>query len=158
MKAITLHQPWANLIADGYKTIETRGWPTNHRGLIAIHAGRKSADEGITSVARSLAPIAPQIPVELWRAVHDGPFRLGAIVATACIVDCIRMDSSGGWAHDPIEHALGFYAPDRYSWILTGVQKLERPVVARGAQGIWELPDFEAGMVADQVTTFEVPA
>ena len=27
MKAITLHQPWASLIACGLKTIETRDWP-----------------------------------------------------------------------------------------------------------------------------------
>jgi hypothetical protein len=37
----TLHQPWASLVAKGWKQYETRDWPTNHRGLIVIHAGRK---------------------------------------------------------------------------------------------------------------------
>jgi len=36
MKAISIKQPWANLIAEGKKTIETRTWPTNHRGRILI--------------------------------------------------------------------------------------------------------------------------
>lgn len=36
---LTLHQPWATLIALGAKTVETRGWPTKYRGPIAIHAG-----------------------------------------------------------------------------------------------------------------------
>lgn len=39
VKAITLHQPWASLIAAGVKTIETRSWSTPYRGIIAIHAG-----------------------------------------------------------------------------------------------------------------------
>lgn len=39
MKAITLHQPWASLIALGVKTVETRSWNTNYRGTLAIHAG-----------------------------------------------------------------------------------------------------------------------
>jgi hypothetical protein len=41
LTAITLHQPWASLVAKGWKQYETRDWPTNHRGLIVIHAGRK---------------------------------------------------------------------------------------------------------------------
>jgi hypothetical protein len=34
MKALTLHQPWATLVALGAKQIETRSWPTRHRGLV----------------------------------------------------------------------------------------------------------------------------
>lgn len=36
MKAISLKQPWANLIATGLKTIETRKWSTNYRGELLI--------------------------------------------------------------------------------------------------------------------------
>ena len=32
VKALTLHQPWASLMAWGVKTIETRGWATAYRG------------------------------------------------------------------------------------------------------------------------------
>ncbi len=45
MKAITLHQTWASLIAEGVKTIETRNWPPplhHMKQLIAIHAGKRS--------------------------------------------------------------------------------------------------------------------
>lgn len=38
MKALTLWQPWASLIAVGAKTIETRSWSTTYRGPLAIHA------------------------------------------------------------------------------------------------------------------------
>ncbi len=38
MKALSLRQPWASMIADGRKTIETRTWRTRYRGPLAIHA------------------------------------------------------------------------------------------------------------------------
>ena len=44
MYAITLHQPWASLIALGVKTVETRSWPAPARLMgqtIAIHAGKR---------------------------------------------------------------------------------------------------------------------
>jgi hypothetical protein len=36
MKALSIKQPWANMIANGEKTIETRKWPTKYRGQILI--------------------------------------------------------------------------------------------------------------------------
>lgn len=41
VKALTIRQPWASLIAAGVKTIETRGWSTRYRGPLAIHAGAR---------------------------------------------------------------------------------------------------------------------
>lgn len=41
MKAISLKQPWANLIADGEKTIETRTWSTNYRGPLLIVSSKR---------------------------------------------------------------------------------------------------------------------
>ena len=55
MRALSLRQPWASLIADGHKTIETRTWRTRYRGPLAIHASaRPYADlptGGIVAVA-----------------------------------------------------------------------------------------------------------
>jgi hypothetical protein len=36
MKALSIKQPWANLLASGKKTIETRLWPTDYRGPLLI--------------------------------------------------------------------------------------------------------------------------
>lgn len=41
MKAISLWQPWATLVAIDAKRFETRSWKTNYRGLLAIHAAKK---------------------------------------------------------------------------------------------------------------------
>ena len=39
MRVLTLHQPWASLVAVGAKCFETRSWRTHYRGELAIHAG-----------------------------------------------------------------------------------------------------------------------
>ncbi len=36
MKAISLKQPWANLVTSGKKTLETRKWSTKYRGDLVI--------------------------------------------------------------------------------------------------------------------------
>jgi hypothetical protein len=40
MKAITVKEPWASLIASGAKLVENRSWRTRHRGPLAIHAAK----------------------------------------------------------------------------------------------------------------------
>ena len=47
MKALSLWQPWASLIAAGVKRFETRHWETRHRGPIAIHAAKRLEAVGI---------------------------------------------------------------------------------------------------------------
>jgi hypothetical protein len=40
VQAISVRQPWANLIASGKKSIETRGWSTSHHGLLLIASSK----------------------------------------------------------------------------------------------------------------------
>lgn len=40
MKALSIKQPWAWLIVNGYKDIENRSWDTKYRGLVLIHAAK----------------------------------------------------------------------------------------------------------------------
>lgn len=155
MKAITLHQPWASLIAAGFKTVETRSWPTNVRGPIAIHAGKKAADSGIQDVKDALPPAAiyPDQPNRILDYIFNERWVLGAIVAIADVRDCRRMDAEWIDALDPVEQALGDHKADRYGWILGDVQRIE-PVACRGSQGIWDVPDDVAQAVKNQ--TFDV--
>lgn len=41
IKCLSVRQPWANLIAQGKKTIETRTWSTTYRGPLLIVSSRK---------------------------------------------------------------------------------------------------------------------
>jgi ASCH domain len=47
MKALTVHQPFAEAIVAGEKTVEYRSWPTTYRGPVAIHAGLKGKRNGL---------------------------------------------------------------------------------------------------------------
>ena len=46
MKAVSIKQPWASLIAAGVKTLEIRAWPTDHRGPLLICSSRRPVIEG----------------------------------------------------------------------------------------------------------------
>ena len=84
MKALTLYQPWASLIAHGVKTIETRSWAPPRRLIgqrIAIHAGRKR------EVSRNLHPETLHAVLDLFGNGWGDRIPLGAIVATALLTD-----------------------------------------------------------------------
>jgi len=40
MKALSICQPWAWLIVQGFKDVENRSWKTNYRGTLLIHASK----------------------------------------------------------------------------------------------------------------------
>lgn len=84
MKALTLHQPWASLVAEGVKTIETRSWSTKYRGQLAIHAGKTKANVMETGPEIWAPFIDPDRP---GRLVH--PMNFGAVVAVAQLVDVL---------------------------------------------------------------------
>jgi len=68
---------------------------------------------------------------------HD---RLGLILATAVVTDCIR-ESSNPW----------FVGP--FGWVLEDVEVLKAPVFISGAQGLWRVPqEVEEAVKAAEVT------
>ncbi|HRT84383.1 MAG TPA: ASCH domain-containing protein [Bacteroidales bacterium] len=145
MKAITLWQPWASLIATGAKKIETRSWPTKYRGPLAIHASQKWNDElssmlCIWQIQGGLAPLIGK-PLDLtgmsWPGVKDEHLPRGAIVAICNLVDCVPTDSM---TQKQIEYEkyFGDFSPGRYAWILEDVKKVDIPIPAKGKQGLWE--------------------
>lgn len=116
MKAITLWQPWASLIADRRKTIETRPRPWKHTGLVAIHAGLKVDREACVRFGYD--------PDTIPR---------GCIVAVALKGACVRFPHLSAPA-DP----YGDFTPGRYGYILHAVWRLTKAIPASGMQGFWE--------------------
>jgi activating signal cointegrator 1 len=172
LKALSLTQPWATLVALGAKRIETRSWSTPHRGLIAIHASR-----GFPSWARDTCDEDPFYDVLtragiLWplgdeTLTHKAAERyaglpLGAIVAVARLVEvCPTGDIlTRAAGHDaqfftcsirrPLtaqEAAFGDYASGRFAWLLSGITPLPVPIPCKGALGLWTVPDGIAQQV-----------
>lgn len=144
MKALSLIQPWATLIAVGAKAIETRSWPTEYRGPIAIHASKWLGADGriVNPDVRDcleycyLEPFCSVLTRAGIGRVRDLPS--GAVVATARLVDVVRTD---GLDVDPLEREFGNFAPGRWAWRLDGVCRLATPIPYRGNRGLWDLPD-----------------
>jgi hypothetical protein len=99
VKALSLWQPWASLIAVGAKTIETRGWSTTYRGPLLIHAARKipRLDEAreawaAFSIDVYTATRATEAPSRFPPGEQPAdPLPLGAVVATCILVDVVPM-------------------------------------------------------------------
>lgn len=171
MRGLTLTQPWATLIAQGAKQIETRPWATSYRGPLAIHAAKGLGPVGGN---RGLNELVAQEP--FWstlmaagctfgrRAPTGLP--LGAIVAVCELVsieEILQCDDelNGYWRiiggvrmHWPMtdqERAFGKFAPGRWAWLLSDIRALPEPVPYRGAQGLRELDEATRAMVERQL-------
>lgn len=146
MKAITLHEPWATLVAIGAKKIETRGWATRYRGPLAIHASR-SRQAWHINVAWQEPFFTALRPIH--RKLEDGRigfcFPFGCVIAICRLIDCVLITPKNV-PPDP-ERSFGDYTPGRYAWVLKDIKPLPEPVPVKGRQGLWEwnkLP--EAGL------------
>ena len=147
MKALTLYQPWASLIAHGVKTIETRSWVRGSMWgeRLAIHAGKR-VERSSLDPETERAIVALYGP-EWWMEVPKG-----AVVCTALVADlrCVREtdgevaylsmsfipDASPKVAVDP----HGDFGKGRWLWFLRDIQRLNPPVPAVGRMGLWEWP------------------
>lgn len=148
MKAITLQQPWATLVAIGAKRIETRSWRTAYRGPLVITASKRWPKK-----AQMIALSSPFIE-QLNKANYLPDIPLGVIVATCKLVDCLPMEAHiclpGIFDEYPnlntsMERAFGdFNVIDlhngrrRWAFVLTEVRRISRPVHVKGGLGLWE--------------------
>lgn len=145
MKALTLLQPWAALIALGEKHCETRTWRTPHRGELAIHAGQQLPDYALH--ACYLQPAAGVLG-KAGLGVAD--LRRGCIVAVVTLVDVVQTRTHVQ-VIGPQERAFGDYSDDRWAWLLESVRVVDPPVYCRGWQHIWAVPEDVERQVRDQV-------
>ncbi len=130
MKAITISQPYASMIADGLKWIENRTWPTSYRGELAIHAGK-----GLQYLTREELNEYPN----------------GCVIAIARLTACVSFKQIEEHSHNSLrelplavgakrlwkEAAAHVHAEGPWCWVLEGTRKIQ-PVACRGAQGLWD--------------------
>lgn len=146
MMAITIMQPWAQLIALGAKQYETRSWYTNYRGPIAIHSSLE-----FPYSAQVLCKCEPFASALLGSV--DLP--VGCIVAiaelegiTATSQDGMLLAPPRDWSEK--EEFFGDFSPGRYAWRLKNARALEKPVLAPGRQGLWKWDQGSLGLVENR--------
>lgn len=150
LPTITLHQPWASLIAEGVKRYETRPRRTHKRGFVAIHAAKVWSRGQRNHQLRQAGFHYGEDHYGFAEFIE--PMPLGSVVAVAELTDCqlmangpysapgalIGMDGVGAG-----ERFCGDWRPGRYAWRLENVRKLLEPFPAKGKQCWWycDVPD-----------------
>jgi len=126
MKALSIRQPWAQLILEG-KDVENRSWATSYRGPILIHAAKGMTNAEFVDAMDFIDDVFPLLPAEkLRRRARAANARRGGIVGQVEIVDCVS-NSDSPWFFGPygfvLRHArplpftackgrLGFFNPE----------------------------------------------
>lgn len=139
IRALTVRQPYADLIARGAKTVENRSRKTKYRGPVAIHAGKELAVADWEWARKQLGPkVVP----------NRDQLVLGAVVAVADLVGC----HAAGWPSEcntAACKAWGEMGGDTWHWVLADSRPLIEPVPARGQLGVWTPdPDLTAAIEA----------
>ena len=127
MKAISIWEPWASLMACGAKKNETRIWFTKYRGPLLICAAKRCRDAAGLEALRC--------------AVKQGygPYmKYGMAVCVVTLFGCIptveAMDS------EDLELALGNYMPGRFAWLTNNLRQI-KPFPVTGKQGLFNVDD-----------------
>lgn len=111
--AISIRQPWAELILLGVKSIELRSWSTEYRGRLWLHTGRK----GNPALEEEY-----NLP-NLFKGGYIGSVVLAAIVP----MDRDRWESWRDKHLDP-----GSYRAGTYAWVFSAPRRLQKPIPGPG--------------------------
>jgi hypothetical protein len=116
--ALSIRQPWAELILSGKKTLEIRSWSTDYRGLLWVHVGLKSDPElerafGLTNLFR------------------------GGYIGTVVLGGVIPLDEDD-WVFYRSKHLdLSRYQPNHYGWFLESPLRFATPIPGPGKLGLY---------------------
>lgn len=112
MKALSVRQPWAELIASGRKSIELRTWSTNYRGPLII----------VASLARHSSTLHQSV---------DGPRGV-----TVCVAELVNVELAT--ASDATDAAFDTIPDGLFAWRLTSPRRL-LPLSVKGKLSLFEL-------------------
>jgi hypothetical protein len=128
MKALSLWQPWASLIFDGRKTIETRHWEMLYRGPLAIHAALRVEKEACRDFGYEPAGIAA-----------------GAVLCIVDVTGCVRFPDKRA---PPDEY--GDFAEGRFGILMRMRKRFALPIPAVGHQGVWHWDENRGLLMEEQ--------
>ena len=122
MKVLTIKQPWASLIIEGYKRFEFRSWKANYRGELLIHAG-KSVDK---EAYERLKGYLTEMP-------------LGKIIGKVELTDCIK--TTPKFFEERLKENRDIYTKsifkEDYAWQVELKEKFDKPIDVKGKLGLW---------------------
>lgn len=129
MKALSIKQPWAELILQGKKTIEIRSWNTKYRGYFLIHTSKKLDMEAIELFDINLEKLL-----------------CGYILGYAKLSDVVVYKSEEEFMKDKNRHLSiqGKAKYPVYGFVLKDVHRI-KPIEYKGRFGFFEVPEIKLG-------------
>lgn len=128
MKAITILEPWATLIVEGKKTIETRNWDTNYRGKILIHSSK--------TLMRSSDYYS-----YVSCFVDSKEFHRGCIIGEVELYDIVPVTKELVEAVSKTNYInliTSEFSTCQYAWLLRNAKIYDKPIPIKGSLGLWE--------------------
>lgn len=135
MKALTICQPYAELIMRGEKRVENRTWYCSHRGPLLIHAGK----------SRNWLKLDTN-EMDVDYRIYATSMDFGAIIGAVSLIDCIswprrNMDSLNRLLDRWPWLANHSHAEGPFCMILEDAIRFAKPIPYRGAQGLFDVSD-----------------
>lgn len=130
MKALSIRQPWAWLIVNGYKDIENRYWPTAVRGQILIHASSGMTRKEYLEAVDWIAARIPDGKNIVKRIPAPSIITRGAVIGVASLVDCVNSSKSPWFV-------------GKYGFVLENGWPLDREVIWKGQLGFFEIDEVK---------------
>ena len=122
MKVLTIKQPWASLIIEGYKRFEFRSWKTKYRGELLIHTGKSIDKEAYERLKGYLT----EMP-------------LGKIIGKVELTDCIK--TTPEFFEERLKENKDIYTKsifkEDYAWQVELKEKFDKPIDVKGKLGLW---------------------
>jgi len=133
MKVLSIQEPFASLIKENKKTIETRSWKTSYRGELYIHASITKSDLNTKNET-------------FLKLISTLPITPGHIICKCQLIDCVYMTEEyieNMKKNNYQEYICGYYEEGRYAWILEKIEPLKDPIPAKGKLNIWNFEKKE---------------
>ncbi len=119
--ALSIRQPWAELILCGRKTIELRRWETTYRGTLWLHASREP-DRGASE------------------HFAIGDCFVGGFVGAVRLRDCVSVNAET-WSLWSYRHLAGrVFHPNYWGWLLEEPIRFSNPIPAAGRLRLFPPP------------------
>lgn len=135
MKALSLLQPWAQLVMLGAKRHVARTWKTHYRGILFIHAS--PSREGRAHCAAE--PCRSVLAAHGFESFYELP--LGVLLGTVTLDDCLPTEQL---LYDDPSHVLasfGDFRPGISTWLFSNPRLLQQPIRSHGACGLFDVSD-----------------
>jgi ASC-1-like (ASCH) protein len=123
MKALSLRQPYAELIVSGKKTIEVRNWNTKFRGEFLVHASKQVMKDDCKK-----------------EQLDPNNITTGAVVGKAKLVDVKKYRSIEEFEKDQNKHSAStiFFKKPCYGFVLENAERCET-IPAKGSLNFFDL-------------------